>query len=165
MVTVSDGVVRDTREDTSGRALADWVAAAGHTLVEQAVVADESAAIAALLTRLADDGAVDVILTTGGTGLTERDVTPEATRAVLEREVPGIAEALRAGADHPYAALSRGVAGTRGRTLIVNLPGSTGGAADGAAILAPLVGHAAQLLRGATTERHAPPPAGPAGEP
>jgi molybdenum cofactor synthesis domain-containing protein len=157
VVTVSDGVARGTRTDASGDALTAWAEAEGHAVVERAVVADESAAIAALLTRLADGGTAELILTTGGTGLTSRDVTPEATRAVLEREAPGIAEALRAATGHPYAALSRGVAGVRGRALIVNLPGSTAGASEGAAVLAPLVAHAVQLLRGQVTERHEPP--------
>jgi len=158
LVTVSDGVANGSRADASGDALEAWVAAEGHALAERAVVPDESAAVAALLMRLADGGTADLILTTGGTGLTARDVTPEATRAVLERDAPGIAEALRAATDHPYAALSRGVAGVRARTLIVNLPGSTGGAEEGAAVLAPLMAHAAQLLRGEVTERHDPPP-------
>lgn len=156
-MTVSDGVARGSRADASGDALEAWVAATGHALAERAVVPDESAAVAALLTRLADGGTADVIVTTGGTGLTARDVTPEATRSVLERDAPGIAEALRAATDHPYAALSRGVAGVRARTLIVNLPGSTAGVKEGAAVLAPLMAHAAQLLRGQATERHDPP--------
>src|SRR5690606_9368224 len=103
----------------------------------------------------ADALAVDVVLTTGGTGLTPRDVTPEATRAVLDREAPGIAEALRARglASTPFAALSRGVAGVRGRTLIVNLPGSLSGVEDGVEVLGPLVAHAVRMARGRDT-RH-----------
>ena len=102
----------------------------------------------------ADADRADLILTTGGTGLTERDVTPEATRTVLQKEAPGVAEALRAAAypRYPRAALSRGVAGVRGRTLIVNLPGSPGGVRDGLAVLDGFVGHAVALVRGIRTE-------------
>jgi cyclic pyranopterin phosphate synthase len=118
-------------------------------------VADDTTQIAGCLVRWSDSGAVDLILTTGGTGLTPRDLTPEATRAVLEREAPGIAEALRAEvlASFPRAALSRGVAGLRGRTLIVNLPGSPGGVNDGLQVLDRIIDHAIDLVRGEQT-RH-----------
>jgi molybdenum cofactor synthesis domain-containing protein len=109
-----------------------------------------------VLLEWTDASVADVILTTGGTGVTERDVTPEGTLQVIERQAPGIAEALRvAGARNtPYAWLSRGVAGIRGRTLIVNLPGSVSGTRDGLAVLDDLLGHAVQLLRGVDTQVH-----------
>ena len=114
---------------------------------------DETARIAAVLMAWADGDRADLILTTGGTGLTARDVTPEGTRAVLEKEAPGIAEVIRAAAypRFPRAALSRGTAGVRGRTLIVNLPGSPGGVRDGLAVLDGLVEHAVELVRGERT--------------
>ena len=114
---------------------------------------DETGRIVAALLRWADGDSIDLILTTGGTGLTARDVTPEATRAVLDKEAPGIAEALRNAAypRFPRAALSRGLAGVRGKTLIVNLPGSPGGVKDGLAVLNDLVEHAVGLVRGEST--------------
>lgn len=157
ILTCSDGVMAGTRTDRSGDAIAAWAERANHRVVHRAVVPDRSELIAAALARLADGDDVDMILTTGGTGLTLRDVTPEATRAVLERDAPGIAEAIRQHGAHttPYTWLSRGVAGTRGRTLIVNLPGSQGGVRDGLAVLETIAPHAVQLLRGTDTERHA----------
>lgn len=150
VLTVSDAGARGERADGSGDAIAAWAAGKGYTLAERALVADETSAIAAVLVRWADSGAVDLILTTGGTGLTARDVTPEATRAVLEKEAPGIAEALRQAVYPRFhrAALSRGVSGVRGRALIVNLPGSTGGVRDGLAVLDDLVEHAVALITG-----------------
>lgn len=158
ILTVSDGVHGGARQDGSGNAIEDWARNHGHTVISRAVVPDDADAVAAVLVDWCDSGTVDILLTTGGTGLTARDVTPEATRRVLEREAPGIAEAIRAAGREttPYAALSRGLGGTRGATLIVNLPGSTGGVRDGLAVLAPLAEHAAQLLRGKDTERHGP---------
>lgn len=152
VLTVSDAGARGEREDRSGPAIARWAAEAGHVVTARALVADETERIAGTLIRWADGGVADLILTTGGTGLGPRDVTPEATRAVLERDAPGIAEALRAAVvpHFPRAALSRGIAGTRGRVLIVNLPGSERAVTEGVAVLAPLVDHIAALLRGDT---------------
>jgi molybdenum cofactor biosynthesis protein B len=152
ILTVSDACAAGTREDRSGTAIAAWAREQGHEIVAHATLPDEAHRIATQLIRWADDGDVSLVLTTGGTGLGPRDVTPEATRAVIEREASGLAEALRSAGlrQTPRAALSRGVAGTRARTLIVNLPGSTTGVRDGLATLAPLVDHIAALLRGET---------------
>jgi molybdopterin adenylyltransferase len=154
VLTVSDAGHRGERPDTSGDAIAAWAAERGYTLAERALVPDETVRIAGRLSTWADADVADLILTTGGTGLTERDVTPEATRAVLDKEAPGIAEALRMEvyARFPKAVLSRGLAGVRARTLIVNLPGSTSGVRDGLAVLNDLVEHAVDLVRGERTE-------------
>jgi molybdenum cofactor synthesis domain-containing protein len=151
VLTVSDRVSRGEAEDRSGDLLADALAGDGFE-VERRVVPDEARQIAAAIEDLA--AAAQVVLTTGGTGLAPRDVTPEATRTVLQREAPGIAEALRADsiAKTPHGLLSRGVAGVVGRTLVVNLPGSTGGVRDGYAILRPALEHAVSLLADSATE-------------
>jgi molybdenum cofactor synthesis domain-containing protein len=153
ILTISDLGAVGQRADTSGDAIQDWAAQRGYEVVVRSAVADETDRIAGKLARWADSGEVDVVLTTGGTGLTQRDVTPEATAAVLEREAPGIAEALRAasGPEFPRAWLSRGRAGTRGKTLIVNLPGSTGGVQDGLAVLEAFLEHAVELVTGEQT--------------
>ncbi len=157
ILTVSDLGAKGERADTSGDAILAWAGERGYDVAVRSVVPDEPDRIAAKLARWADSGEVDVILTTGGTGLTERDVTPEATQAVLERAAPGIAEALRAGAApaFPRAWLSRGLAGTRGKTLIVNLPGSTSGVTDGLAVLEGLLEHAVELVSGSRTAHDA----------
>jgi molybdopterin adenylyltransferase len=150
VLTVSDGVSLGEREDESGALLAGLLAEDGHE-VERRVVPDDRDDISAALIDLAADHAL--ILTTGGTGVAPRDVTPEAMSTVIEREVPGIAEAIRADAiaRTPHGVLSRGRAGVIGRTLVVNLPGSPGGCRDGYLILRPALGHALRLLAEETT--------------
>ena len=148
VLTVSDRSFRGERADTSGPLLASLLREAGLEVAEPVVVPDEVEAVQAALRAAAS--AYDLVVTTGGTGLSPRDVTPQATAPLLDREVPGIAEALRQrnAAQVPTSVLSRGVVGTIGATLVVNLPGSTGGVRDGVAVLAPVLEHALAQLHG-----------------
>jgi molybdenum cofactor synthesis domain-containing protein len=150
VLTVSDGVSEGTREDLSGDVLTELLEGEGYDVTRR-VVPDEQDAISEAIAELAAEA--QVVLTTGGTGVGPRDVTPEGTRMVLDRWAPGIAEAIRADAltRTPHGLLSRGAAGIRGRTLVVNLPGSPGGCRDGFAVLRPALGHAVQLLAGEDT--------------
>ena len=154
VLTVSDGVRAGVREDTSGDTLEELLRDAGFDVVRR-VVSDDGPLIASAIEELADAGSL-LVLTTGGTGFAPRDVTPEATRSVIEREAPGIAEAIRADAvmRTPHALLSRGVAGLRGRTLVVNLPGSPGGCRDGFAVIRPALHHGLELAGGDTATSH-----------
>ena len=157
ILTISDAGKRGERIDTSGDAVAAWGRARNYDLAAREIVADESTQIVRLLVEWCDADAADLVLTTGGTGLSVRDVTPEATLAAIEREAPGIAERVRVSCiqSFPRAALSRGVAGARNRTLIVNLPGSTSGVRDALAALDPIIDHAVAILRGDLTDHSA----------
>ena len=149
ILTVSDRSSRGERVDTSGPALADLVRLQGWQVVKQDIVADDVDAIKEKLQNWSDSGEADVILVTGGTGFAPRDVTPEATRAVVERLTPGLDEAMRAASLEvtPHAMLSRAVSGIRKRTLIVNLPGSPKGATENLQVVFPALDHAVKLLR------------------
>ena len=149
VLTVSDGVVHGTREDRSGEALAEQLAAAGYRVVERRVVADGVDSVADALRDLAD-GFAGLILSTGGTGFTPRDLPPEGTRSVIEREAPGLAEAMRLVS--PLGRLSRGIAGVRGQALILNTPGSPKGCVEQLAAVLDILPHALTLLTGGPTE-------------
>jgi molybdopterin adenylyltransferase len=149
ILTVSDRSWRGERPDDSGPALVEAVRSQGWQVVYQEILPDELAILQEKMVAWADGGEIDVILTTGGTGFSPRDITPEATQAVIQRTVPGLAEAMRAKSllVTPHAMLSRATAGVRGRTLIVNLPGSPKGASENFQVVLPVLQHAVDLLR------------------
>jgi len=153
ILTISDTAARDAQADLSGPRIAEWAQAHGHQVTLRTIVPDETGAIVRELLRVCDGHVAGVIVTTGGTGMSPRDVTPEATRAVIEREAPGIAEYVRTTVTptFPKAALSRGIAGIRGTTLIVNLPGSPNAVRDGLRVLDAVVVHAYDVLTGIVT--------------
>jgi molybdopterin adenylyltransferase len=154
ILTISDKGSKGQRQDKSGEAIRDIVAAMKNTVVKYEIVPDEKDVIAAALSDWADSGKVDVILTTGGTGLSKRDVTPEATLAIIDRVIPGIAEAMRAKSleKTPMAMLSRAVAGQRGQCLIINLPGSTKAVQECLEAIIPAIPHAVEIIKGEVTE-------------
>lgn len=154
ILTASDAGARGEREDVSGATIRELVESIGGQVVDYRIVPDEVERIAAALREWADERGLDLILTTGGTGLSPRDVTPEATRAVLDREVPGLAEAMRAAGlkQTPRAMLSRAVAGTRGHTLIVNLPGSPKGVRESLGAILEVLPHAIEILQARPTD-------------
>jgi molybdopterin adenylyltransferase len=154
ILTVSDKAAAGQREDTSGAAIRELLTSIGIEVARYEIVADEQDVVSARLREWADGGAVQLIVTTGGTGLGPRDVTPEATKAVLEYEAPGIAEAMRAeGLRHtPMSMISRAMAGVRNRVLIINLPGSPKGVRENLSVVLPVLQHALELLAGERSE-------------
>ncbi len=154
VLTISTSGFHGSREDTSGRAITALLAEPNYRQVRYEIVPDEQEIIADRLITWSDSGQVDLIVTTGGTGLSPRDVTPEAMQSIIERPVPGLAEAMRAGtlSKTPMAMLSRSVAGIRGRTLIITLPGSPRGVTECLEIIMPVLGHALDILQEQTSE-------------
>jgi molybdopterin adenylyltransferase len=157
ILTISDKGWRGQRQDKSGEAIRDSLSSLDNHVVKYEVVPDEADIIASKLAQWADEGSLDIILTTGGTGLGPRDVTPEATLSIVDRVVPGLAEAMRAETlkTTPFAMLSRAVAGTRGRCLIINLPGSPKAVRECLEVLLPVIPHAVEIIRGEVTEHAA----------
>jgi molybdenum cofactor synthesis domain-containing protein len=149
ILTLSDRSAQGERADSSGPALTDLIRAQNWSVARQAILPDDEPAIRMILMEWSDSGEVDVILTTGGTGFSPRDVTPEATRAVIQREAPGLAEAMRAASlsKTPHGMLSRAIAGICDKTLIINLPGSPKGATENLQVVLPVLEHAVQLLK------------------
>jgi molybdopterin adenylyltransferase len=160
VLTISDACSRGERKDESGDVIASWVAGRNATLAARKLIPDENVEIVRSLTAWCDNDDADLVITTGGTGLSPRDVTPEATRIVIEREAPGIAEELRRHgmASTKYSMISRGVAGVRHRTLIVNLPGSPKAVEDGLKVIDQIADHAVKLIRGEPTPHDASSP-------
>ncbi|MGQ9500269.1 MAG: MogA/MoaB family molybdenum cofactor biosynthesis protein [Dissulfurimicrobium sp.] len=153
VLTISDSAAKGEREDISGPLIAELLGQNGFDVLIQRITPDEERLIREILIEWADKKGVDIIFTTGGTGLTPRDITPEATRAVITRDIPGISEAMRAIglAENPRAMLSRAMAGVRGQTLIINLPGSPAGVKAGLSVVMPVLKHAIDKIKGDKT--------------
>jgi molybdopterin adenylyltransferase len=154
VITVSDRGARGQREDASGPAIARMLEAEGMEIIGRRIIPDEKEMIRQMLLEWCNGGDADLILTTGGTGVSPRDVTPDATREVIDREIPGMAEAMRhqSAAVTPHAMISRALVGIRGRTLIINLPGSPKGATENLSILIPALTHAIEKIKGDESE-------------